>query len=85
MNEEISIGDLALKIADIMGSTIRIRQEEQRLRPGKSEVDQLLASNKKILDYTNWRPGYTLEAGLKETIKWMHSHMNMYKPNHYNV
>lgn len=85
MNEEISIGDLAQKIADIMGSKISIRQENQRLRPGKSEVDQLLASNKKIMEQTSWSPAYTLDQGLEETIKWMRSHLNLYKPDHYNV
>jgi NAD dependent epimerase/dehydratase len=85
MNEEISIGDLAQKIATIMGSEIHIKQEKQRLRPGKSEVDQLLASNKKILKSTNWTPEYTLEQGLSETIAWMRSHLDMYKPDNYNV
>jgi NAD dependent epimerase/dehydratase len=85
MNAEISIGDLAQKIADLMGSEIKIQQEKQRLRPGKSEVDQLLASNKKILTQTNWKPGYTLDQGLLETVEWMRSHLSMYKPDHYNV
>ena len=85
MNEEISIGDLAQRIATLMNSEINIRQEDQRLRPDKSEVDRLLASNVKILAHTNWKPEYTLNQGLLETIEWMKDHKGMYKPDRYNV
>lgn len=85
MNTEISIGNLAKRIAELMNSSIRITQEERRLRPQGSEVHQLLASNRKILENTNWKPRYSLNEGLVDTIEWMRSHMNHYKPEHYNV
>jgi NAD dependent epimerase/dehydratase len=85
MNEEVSIGDLAQRVATLMNSEIRIRQEEQRLRPDKSEVGQLLASNAKILARTNWKPEYNLDQGLLETIEWMEDHISMYKPDRYSV
>jgi len=85
MNEDISVGALAEKIASLMCSPISIRQEEQRLRPSKSEVDQLLASNQKILKHTNWTPKYTIDTGLKETIEWMKSNLMIYKPDIYNI
>jgi NAD dependent epimerase/dehydratase len=46
---EISIGDLAHLIAEAMGVEIDIETDDVRLRPEKSEVERLLASNEKAL------------------------------------
>ncbi|SHE47203.1 dTDP-glucose 4,6-dehydratase [Thermoanaerobacter uzonensis DSM 18761] len=83
--KEISIGDLARLIFQLMGVEVEIEQEEQRFRPEKSEVERLLCDNKKIKKFTDWEPKYSLDKGLNETIKWMSSHLNMYKPEVYNV
>jgi len=55
---EISIGGAARAIADVMGATIEVVQDEQRLRPEKSEVDRLLASNDKARRLLNWSPHF---------------------------
>ena len=85
MSKEISIGDLINKIINLMGVSIKIIKDENRIRPNKSEVDQLLCDNKKLTTYTNWQPQYELESGLKETIEWMKDNINYYKFNKYNV
>ena len=85
MNKEISIGDLAVKIGQLLEVDMNITQDTQRLRPGKSEVDQLLCSNEKILNETNWVPQYSLDSGLLETIKWMKKFIHLYKPDFYSV
>lgn len=85
MNKEISIGDLAIKISKLLDVELKITQEDQRSRPGKSEVNQLLCSNEKILKNTNWLPKYSLNEGLKETIVWMRQFNHLYKPDLYNV
>ncbi|WP_029688945.1 NAD-dependent 4,6-dehydratase LegB [Thermoanaerobacter sp. A7A] len=83
--KEISIGDLARLISQLMGVEIEIVQEYQRFRPEKSEVERLLCDNTKIKKFTDWEPQYTLEEGLIQTINWMKTHLNMYKPEVYNV
>ncbi|ADD01785.1 NAD-dependent epimerase/dehydratase [Thermoanaerobacter italicus Ab9] len=83
--KEISIGDLARLISQLMGVKIEIEQEEQRFRPEKSEVERLLCDNTKMKKFTDWEPQYTLEEGLIQTINWMKTHLNMYKPEVYNV
>ena len=44
------------------------------MRPGKSEVERLLADNSKANQIINWVPKYAgkegLKRGLKETIDW---------------
>jgi len=73
-NFEISIGDAALAIADLMGVDIEIVTDEQRLRPEKSEVERLWASNEKAKELLGWAPAYGglegFRRGLQETIEW---------------
>lgn len=85
VNDEISIGDLAKLIAKLIGSDIEIISVQERMRPEKSEVERLYCNNSKLLEHTNWKPRYDLRKGLSETIEWMKSNMNYYKPKIYNI
>lgn len=82
---EISIGQLAEEIIRQINPTAKIICDEQRLRPGKSEVNRLLGCNKKILELTDWNPKYSLERGLEETIEFLRQHLNSYKAKIYNI
>jgi len=82
---EISIGELVQKIIDLLGRHVEIVQDEQRVRPEKSEVERLLCNADKAKALTGWEPKYTLEEGLNETIEWMENNMQYYKPDIYNV
>jgi NAD dependent epimerase/dehydratase len=88
---EISIGETARTIADVMGAEIEILSDEARVRPEKSEVERLLAANDKALDLLGWRPRYGghegLRRGLRETIDWFArpGHLELYKPQLYNL
>ncbi|WP_416176254.1 NAD-dependent 4,6-dehydratase LegB [Clostridium sp.] len=84
-NNEISIGDLASKICDIIGKKVDIICDDERLRPEKSEVNRLWADNTKIKELTGWNPKYALDDGLKETIDWIKCNMKYFKTDIYNV
>lgn len=85
MNEEISIADLAQLIIKLLKSNTIIENEDLRIRPAKSEVEQLRCNNEKIIKNTNWKPKYNLETGLTETIEWLKKNIHIYKTNIYNV
>ncbi len=84
---EISVSDLAMKIAGLMGKKISIESSEERKRPEKSEVERLLADNSKAKKIMDWKPEWNLERGLKETIEWFSSKQNQsfYKSRIYNI
>ena len=82
---EISIKDLALKIASLMGKKIKLVQEVRRTRGAKTEVERLCSDNSKMKAYTDWKPRYDLDAGLKETIVWLRKNQDGYKSGVYNV
>ena len=70
MNAEISISDLASEIKQLMGVGTTIVNDQQRVRPNNSEVERLVCNNKKLRVHTSWKPQYSLQSGLKETIIW---------------
>lgn len=82
---EISIGDLALLIAKLMGKSVRIVADERRRRPEKSEVERLLADNSKARQLLQWEPRVSLEEGLQRTIAWMREHHRRYRLASYSV
>lgn len=85
--KEISIGQLAEEMIKQINPEAKIVCDEQRLRPDKSEVNRLLGSNEKIMRLTNWKPKYTFEEGIAETIKWFADEENLkkYKMDIYNI
>jgi dTDP-glucose 4,6-dehydratase len=90
-NFEISIGDTALAIAEVMGVDIQILTDQQRLRPEKSEVERLWAANDKAQKLLGWQPQYGgiegFRHGLAETVAWFSkpSHLASYKSDIYNL
>ena len=83
--KEISIGDLANELIRQINPSARIICDEQRVRPEKSEVNRLLGCNEKIKRLTNWKPQYTFEEGLAETIEFLRNNLDKYKADIYNV
>lgn len=86
-NEEISIGELAQNLIDLINPEAIIISDEIRLRPEKSEVNRLIGSNEKIARMTNWSREFSLKEGLRETIEWFKDEKNLskYKADLYNV
>ena len=82
---EISIGDLAQEIADILGRPLKLREDAQRLRPAASEVDRLLAANGKTKELLGWLPQWALRQGLEATAQWIEAHLDQYQPGRYAV
>ena len=83
--KEISIGRVAEELISQINPNARIVCDEQRLRPEKSEVERLLGCNAKILKMTAWKPQYTFEEGIAETIRFCRENLDRYKVDIYNI
>lgn len=87
---EVTIGDTARLIAEVMGVEIAIESDDQRMRPSGSEVERLWgdASRARAL---GWEPEYAgiegLKRGLAETAAWFTQPDNLrrYKAGTYNI
>lgn len=81
----IRIGDLVDKIFGIIGKSPKVVMDAQRIRPGKSEVMKLWASNQKAREMIGWEPRVSLDEGLRATIEWISAHIDLYRPDQYTV
>lgn len=82
---EVSIKDVVELVASMVGKKIEIVKEKRRMRPKKSEVMRLCGSRKKLTALTGWKPKFSLEAGLRETIEWIANNKHLYKSEIYHV
>src|ERR1700722_5153388 len=78
-SEDISIGELVELIGQRLGRSITVRSEQERHRPAKSEVERLLAGTALAQELWGWKPRYSLESGLDETIEWVRSHIDRFR------
>lgn len=83
--KEISIGDLAHELIRQINPEAKIVCEEERLRPEKSEVNRLLGDATKLRQMTGWKPAYTFEQGIAETIAWIRNHMDTFRTGVYSL
>jgi dTDP-glucose 4,6-dehydratase len=88
-NFEVSMLETAQTIARVMGADVTFELDEQRVRPGRSEVERLWADNSKARELAGWQPGYGgrdgFDRGLAATVEWFTNpeHLKFYKPDQY--
>lgn len=82
--KSISIGELAETIFELTGGGTYV-SESQRIRPKKSEVNELRCDSTLARTVLGWSPEVSLTDGLVETIEFMRSHTEMYAPLEYRV
>jgi dTDP-glucose 4,6-dehydratase len=82
---EISIGNLAELIGEIMNCNVEIIADNERVRPSGSEVERLLADNTLARDVLGWLPQTDLKTGLERTIEWFRQNNHYYHDNRYLV
>ncbi|MBU6234699.1 MAG: NAD-dependent 4,6-dehydratase LegB [Alphaproteobacteria bacterium] len=88
---EVSIEDTAKIIGEVLGKPVAFETDAQRLRPENSEVERLLACNKKAKALLGWEPEFAGRDGFKRgialTAEWFKNPENLkaYKADIYNV
>jgi dTDP-glucose 4,6-dehydratase len=81
--EDLSIGDLVQRIGARLGNTIRVETDLPRLRPAASEVGRLLAGTALARELWGWKPAFTLDQALDETIAWVRENLHAYRAAEY--
>jgi NAD dependent epimerase/dehydratase len=66
----ISVGGLIEVLAQVIGTTKPVLQEQERMRPGNSEVRALQADSRRMFGDTGWQPRASLQQGLMRTTDW---------------
>ncbi|REE84504.1 dTDP-glucose 4,6-dehydratase [Paenibacillus taihuensis] len=90
-NFEISIGNTARMIAEVMNAEIVIECDDNRLRPKLSEVERLWCDNSKAKRLLEWQPRFGgnegFREGIRRTVIWFTNSENLgqYKSEIYNM
>ncbi len=80
---DVTIREVVQVIGGILGRELPVVQEQGRLRPERSEVLRLLSDNRKALIQLGWQPRVSLEQGLAQTVEWIRSNIQLYRPDQY--
>jgi len=83
--EEWSIEETAKLLMEVTGHSVPIQCNQARLRPGQSEVNRLLADNKKIKRLTGWESCVSFKEGLARTSEWIGQNLKFFDPGRYDL
>ena len=83
VGKSITIGELAQAVFDAAGIQKDIQCDEKRIRPGKSEVMELVSDNAKAQKKLHWSPRISLQDGLKKSIEFVKAHPEFHDINRF--
>lgn len=81
----VSVGEIAQRCLTAAGSTAKIIQETERVRPEKSEVGLLLCNPAKARQLLGWQPEISLEDGLMRTARYIQDNLTLYQAGRYTI
>ncbi len=81
----VTIEDIVLEIQKQLNKNLNIQHDNNRDRPEKSEVMELICDNKKAKEMLNWKSQYSLSDGIKNTIEYIKENQNLYKNDQYTI
>lgn len=81
--ETHSVGWFAERIQTLMGLDKPIVQDEQRFRPGLSEVHKLVSDNSLARRVMGWEPTTSLDDGLGRTIAFVEANRSLFHTDQY--
>jgi nucleoside-diphosphate-sugar epimerase len=80
---DVSIGELAALIGELLGKELEIELDPERVRPADSELPRLLSDHSRASDATGWRPQIGLRDGLARTLEWLAANQHRYRAAEY--
>jgi NAD dependent epimerase/dehydratase len=83
--QAVSVGELARRCLDVVGSKARIVTSAERVRPDKSEVGLLLCDASRARAALGWAPEVLLDEGLRRTAEYIKSRPDRYPSRGYVI
>ncbi|MCP4603633.1 MAG: NAD-dependent epimerase/dehydratase family protein, partial [Proteobacteria bacterium] len=81
----VSIEELFHACCKALDAEATVVQEEERFRPNKGEVMNLLSDPSLARQVLGWEPRVSLEEGLRKTAKWLDENLHRYQVGSYHV
>jgi dTDP-glucose 4,6-dehydratase len=83
--DDLTIGQLVESIGRRIGKELRVETDPERVRPAASEVGRLLAGTSLAQSLWGWKPRYSLDEALDETIAWVRENIAMFRVDQYTT
>jgi NAD dependent epimerase/dehydratase len=80
---EWSIKQTVDLLCEVTGRRVPVETDPGRVRPGASEVQRLLADNRRITELTAWRSQMPFRTGLERTVEWIGRNLHHFTPESY--
>jgi NAD dependent epimerase/dehydratase len=81
----VTVGDVANMVLSMCSEPKHVIADQERFRPAKSEVLQLVCNNTKAKALLGWEPQYTFLQGLQKTFTYVKDQMHLYKPHTFTL
>jgi nucleoside-diphosphate-sugar epimerase len=81
--EEWSIRQMVDLLCEIVDRRVPVETDMARIRPDASEVNRLLADNRRISTLTGWRSQVPFRIGLERTVRWIERNLQYFNPDVY--
>lgn len=83
--EAVAVSEIVAQVAKILSKSLDLTQDPNRVRPAASEVQQLIADNRRARQRLGWSPEVKLEQGLARTVEAVASELHRHKVGLYGV
>ena len=83
--DDVSIGALVERIGARLGRPLQVETDPARVRPSASEVGRLLAGTALAQGLWGWKPQYSLDDALDETIAWVRDNLGLFRVETYTT
>lgn len=81
----VTVEEVVRLAGDILGRELDVRLDEQRVRPGASEVQRLVCDASLARQKLGWEARVPLREGLERTAEWIERNLRRYRPDVYAV
>jgi dTDP-glucose 4,6-dehydratase len=81
--ETHSVEWFAKRLLQLMRLDLPIVQEQHRMRPELSEVRKLVSDNSLARKAMDWSPSVSLDDGLRQTIEFVRTHLELFRTDGY--
>ncbi len=81
----VTIGEVAKLAMEVVGRSVEIVTEDQRVRPDKSEVMALICDWTRAKERAGWSPKHTLKEGLGKVAEFIKAHPDRFRPEEYTI
>jgi len=80
-----SIGEMVEAVGRTLGRELEVETDPARIRPGTSEVMQLISDPSNMERATGWKATVDLDEGIKRMTAWIENNLDRFRPDEYAV